>query len=283
MISYDKPITDIIRVRRSWRSYRPDPVGNLDKERIRISLSRLDRPPFGSSVRIVLADAPGQGMGRVKGTYGVVTGASTFLIGVLTPSEGGYEDFGYLFEAAILAVTSLGLGTCWMGGTFSRGYFADVAGIAEGEVIPAISPVGIVSDRRTLVDRLFMITAGSRSRKPFDELFFRDHFAGSAGRDVDAGPYALPLEMVRLGPSSSNRQPWRVVMKDGMLHFYLTRTPGYSLLFAGVDLQRVDMGIAMFHFEQTLREQGGTGSWKIDDPGISPLPPMTEYVVSWVP
>lgn len=282
MFSYEKPVTDIIRIRRSWRSYRPDPVSGQDKERIRSLLSGLGCPPFGSTVRLVLADASAQGMGRVKGTYGVVTGASTFLIGVLRPSEGGYEDFGYLFESAILAMTSLGLGTCWMGGTFSRGLFADMARLEAGEVIPAISPVGLSADRRSMVDRLFVFTAGSRSRKPFSELFFLDGFESKRKNDF-AGAYALPLEMVRLGPSSSNRQPWRVVMRDGSLHFYLSRTRGYALLFGEVDLQRVDMGIAMCHFELAARELGLPGSWKITDPGISPLPPMTEYVVSWVP
>mgnify|MGYP007068778349 FL=1 len=42
MVSYDKPVTDVIRVRRSWRSYRPDPVGANDKERMRSFLSGLD-------------------------------------------------------------------------------------------------------------------------------------------------------------------------------------------------------------------------------------------------
>ena len=31
----------------------------------------------------------------------------------------------------------------------------------------------------------------------------------------DAGVYELPLEMVRQAPSAVNRQPWRVVMRDG--------------------------------------------------------------------
>jgi len=282
MVSYDKPVTDVIRVRRSWRSYRPDPVGAHDKERMRSFLSGLDCPPFGSAVRIVLADAPGQGPGRVRGTYKVVTGASTFLIGALRPSEGGHEDFGYLFEAAVLAATSLGLGTCWMGGTFSRGFFADMAHLEEGEVIPAVSPVGIAAERRSAIDRIFVRTAGSRFRKPCSELFFTGSFA-SPWTGADVGAYALPLEMVRLGPSASNRQPWRAVVRDGAVHFYLARTAGYSLLFGEVDLQLIDMGIAMFHFEQTLRERGLAGSWKIADPGISPLPARTEYVVSWVP
>ena len=48
------------------------------------------------------------------------------------------------------------------------------------------------------------------------------------------------------------------------------------------DLQRVDMGIAMCHFELVARERGLAGSWVVRDPGI-PLPGKdTEYTVTWV-
>jgi len=30
------------------------------------------------------------------------------------------EDFGYLMEEAILFATGLGLGTCWLGGSFTK-------------------------------------------------------------------------------------------------------------------------------------------------------------------
>jgi hypothetical protein len=48
------------------------------------------------------------------------------------------------------------------------------------------------------------------------------------------------------------------------------------------DLQRVDMGIAMCHFELTAKELGIVGKWKISDPGSISVPQDTEYVVSWV-
>jgi hypothetical protein len=281
MISYNKPIADLIRIRRSWRSYREEPVGKDDKESIRAFISGIEKPPFGSEVRFILADAPGQGFGRVRGTYGVVTGASSFLVGVLKPSNKGFEDYGYLYEAAILYITSLGLGTCWMGGTFSRTLFSDMAQPQKGQIIPSISPVGIIADNRSLIDTMFVFTAGSRARKQWASLFFKESFSSPLGEDA-AGPFALPLEMVRLGPSASNRQPWRIVMDDKGFHLYLSRTFGYGLLFRDVDLQRIDMGIAMFHFERTALELGLKGSWLIQDPGISPVPSSTEYVVSWV-
>ena len=281
MISFGKPITEIIRIRRSWRSYREEPVSKNNKEDIRTFISGLDNPPFGSQVRFVFADAGGQSLGRVRGTYGVVTGASSFLVGALKPSGKAFEDYGYLFEALILSITSLGLGTCWMGGTFDRTFFSDMAQLNEGEIIPTISPVGIIAQRRNLIDTMFVLTASSRARKAWSSLFFKDTF-NSPLREDTAGPFALPLEMVRLAPSSSNRQPWRIVMNAQGFHFYLTRTFGYRILFGDTDLQRIDMGIAMFHFERTAIELGLQGSWRIQDPGLSFLPSMTEYVVSWV-
>ena len=67
--------------------------------------------------------------------------------------------------------------------------------------------------------------------------------------------------MVRLAPSAGNHQPWRIVRENDDFHFYLQRNkslkPGSPLnrLLGMADLQRVDLGIAMCHFE-------------IDSPGI---------------
>jgi hypothetical protein len=282
MIRYDKPASKLIQVRRSWRSYREKPVSADAKESIQAFISGLYDPPFGSTIRFVIAEAELSGAKRPQGTYGVVKGASTFLVGILQPSTKGLEDFGYLFEAVVLFITSLGLGTCWMGGTFDRRLFSGMTQIQEGEIIPAISPIGIIADRRTFVDSIFSMTAGSRTRKPWTEIFFQETFGNTLDRDA-TDVYAPPLEMLRLAPSSSNKQPWRIVMKNRCFHFYLLRTRGYTAIFREVDLQRIDMGIAMFHFEQTARESGLPGRWEDHDPGISGLPERTEYVISWIP
>jgi len=95
------------------------------------------------------------------------------------------------------------------------------------------------------------------------------------------------LEMVRIAPSASNRQPWRVIKVRDRWHFYLQRTPGYrdnllSRLTTVADLQRMDMGIAMSHFEMTAIELELTGSWVIRDPQIELPDAHTEYTVSWI-
>jgi nitroreductase len=282
MIRFDRPVTELIAQRRSWRSYRHEPIEEDIKNRINDIISGLDPPPFGSKMRFSLIDAGIPEKKRVKGTYGVITGAGNFLAGALSPGAMAFEDFGYAMEALILFITSLDLGTCWIGGTLNRSYFGDKMALKEGEIIPAITPVGYVTERRSLLDSLFFLSAGSKNRKPMHELFFDGDFSTSAPAG-SAAQYADALEMVRLAPSAVNKQPWRIVKKDGMFHFYLCRTRGYNTFSGDVDMQRIDLGIAMFHFHSCAREAGLGGRWEIIDPGISSLPKRTHYCVSWVP
>ena len=282
MIHFDRPVQELIAIRRSWRSYRDDPLSGEIKDRVLEVIANLEPPPFGSQMRFSLIDARLPEKKRVKGTYGVISGAGHFLAGALSPGDMAFEDFGYTMEALILFITSLGLGTCWVGGTFSRSYFGEKMGIYPGEMIPAITPVGYVTHRRSLIDSLFFLSAGSKTRKPFAEVFFENAFSTPISRQR-AGEYEQPLEMVRLAPSAVNKQPWRVVKKDGMFHFYLCRTRGYNAFWGDVDLQRIDLGIAMFHFHSCAHEAGLAGRWEVIDPGISPLPQRTHYCVSWVP
>jgi len=117
-------------------------------------------------------------------------------------------------------------------------------------------------------------------------MFFLKSFGNPLSPD-DAGAYAVPLEMVRIGPSATNKQPWRIIKDGNTWHFYLQRTKGYgnSLTFKLLrlaDLQRVDMGIAMNHFELTASETGLKGNWAVREPQITKPDSLTEYTVSWV-
>ncbi len=47
------------------------------------------------------------------------------------------------------------------------------------------------------------------------------------------------------------------------------------------DLQRIDMGIAMAHFDLTARELGLIGQWVIDEPHLEKTDEQIEYTISW--
>lgn len=173
------------------------------------------------------------------------------------------------------------MGTCWLGGTFKRGGFAGKISINEGELLPAITPVGYPKDKRSVVDRMFRYVAASDKRKPWNELFYL-HDTDKFLDDHHSGGFNTPLECVRLAPSASNKQPWRIIMGRGQdtVHFYLKKTPGYGNMGKDIELQNVDMGIAMCHFELSAKELGLKGDWSVNNPQIQSA--GLEYIVSWI-
>jgi hypothetical protein len=273
-------ISETIRVRRSCRTYSDRPIEPERLAELKGCLASNTRGLFGNSTRFELLDFNELGAEEIRtlGTYGVIRGARLFIVGVVRKQPKAMEDYGYCLEKIILKATSLGLGTCWLGGTFRRRGFARAMNLSGAEYLPAITPVGYPGKKRSLTDRLFRFSAGSDQRKPWNELFF-DRDADTPLQRESAGRYEIPLECVRLGPSASNKQPWRIVRDRGAFHFYLNRTPGYDTLIKDIRLQNVDMGIAMCHFELSANELGEDGVWEVH-------PPQTpsgdrEYIVSW--
>jgi len=274
-------IAEIIKKRLSVRTYLAQPLPPEIKETLRGFFSIL-RGPFGGTVRfnLIESDLARKESNAKLGTYGVIRGASTYLVAVVEKADRDLEDFGYSLEKAILYATSLGLGTCWLGGTFKKSEFGKAIEQKDHEILPCITPIGYPSSKKSLIDSAMRFTAGSKNRKKWDDLFFSCDFSHPLS-ESEAGKYVIPLEMLRLAPSASNKQPWRIVKDANKSHFYLQHTKGYAK-FLAYDLQRVDMGIAMCHFELTAKELGIDGKWQISDPGCISTPQDTEYVVSWV-
>jgi hypothetical protein len=239
------------------------------------------RSPFGSEIRFRLLDLDEMetvGAGTL-GTYGVIKNARRFIAGAVRNQPKAMEDFGYCMEKNILEATALGLGTCWLGGTFSRSGFAEKMRLAEDELLPAVTPVGYAGDRKSLIDRVFRFTAGSDRRRSWHEMFF-DGRIDNPLQPESAGPYETPLACLRMGPSASNKQPWRIIKDNRIFHFYLKCTPGYNAILGDIKLQNMDMGIAMCHFELSSTALGLKGHWQSDDPQLETG--GLEYIASWV-
>lgn len=282
-----KPIAELIRQRYSCRKYQDKPIDGGQQRLLSDFLGLKSAGPLGARARFVLVAASDRDRQSLKGlgTYGFIRGAVGFIVGAAERAPRDLEDYGYLMEHAVVFATDLGLGTCWLGGTFSKSGFAKKIAVTTREIMPAVAVVGYIAEDSRFGGWIRK-RAGSDLRFPWESLFFDEKF-GEPLTPERAGFYAEPLEMVRLAPSASNKQPWRIVRVGEALHFFLQRTKGYgegSLLFRLLhlaDLQRVDMGIAMCHFELTARELGLTGHWVIDEPDIKKPDKNMEYTVSW--
>jgi hypothetical protein len=282
-----RPVTEIISRRFSCRTYLEKPIEPATQQSLEDYLASCTAGPLGTAARFKLIAATEQDRRALKGlgTYGVIKGATGFILGAVKKAEKDLEDFGYLLERIVLFATGLELGTCWLGGFFTRSTFADALNLSADETLPAVVSVGYIAAKPHWIDSVIRRSAGSDNRLASEKLFF-DQAWGNPLAPQAAGDYCVPLEMVRLGPSASNRQPWRIIKGAKAWHFYLRRTPGYDRSSAGLlktaDLQRVDMGIAMCHWALTAGELGLPGQWAIHEPQIQKPDGLTEYTVSWV-
>ena len=117
------------------------------------------------------------------------------------------------------------------------------------------------------------------SRIDFDKLFFEGDFNTplSEEKATAAGVFEA-LENVRVAPSAVNKQPWRVVIDGNAAHFYEKKDKGFAT--PDYDLQKIDVGIGMYHFETELVSKGLSPKLEISDPGLA-MPDDTEYIATY--
>ena len=276
-------IIDTIKSRTSCRTFSPSHLNEEDKKKITDILFDTDlTSPFNDTIKncrfeIVELENKNPEEKRKLGTYGFIKGASQFIIGITRKSKNVKEEFGYVFEKLILKFTGQGFGTCWLGGTFNRKNYAKTIHMEENEYILCISPIGIPAASRRLSDKLIRRAIKAKKRKNWEDLFFEDNFSSPLAKN-SAENYEIPLDMVRLAPSAGNKQPWRILKeKDrNVFHFYwiIGKNMNYN------KLHKVDIGIAVCHFDLTVKELGLKGNWKIKQE--SPLNiDKFKYVITW--
>ena len=272
-------VEDAVKKRYSVRNYQEQEIESDKRKAIELFIDSLDNP-LGDKVKFHYLDNKDIKDNEKLGTYGVIKGANQYIGTTIKLEPMALEALGYELEAVILYLAHLGLGTCWLGGTFNRGGFAEAMKIEEGEVFPAIIPYGYATANKheKEIEMRKMIQADHR--KEWNQLFYNNDFQSLLTKE-EAGDLTFPLEMVRLGPSASNKQPWRILLKDGACHFYEYKEPGYSEMFP-YDIQRVDIGIAAAHFDFSVKEKGIKGHFdRAYQPELE-LPEHMEYVFSWI-
>ncbi|MBN1305283.1 MAG: nitroreductase family protein [Anaerolineales bacterium] len=281
-------IQDIIKERYSVRTYLTKPVAQETQAVLQSYLDNLKTGPLGTPVRlgmIAAAEKDRQSLHRL-GTYGFIKNPTGFILGAVQTGPHALEDYGYVMEQALLQATALGLGTCWLGGSFTQSSFARKAKKQRNEIIPAVTSIGYPAPNAREKDWIRR-RARADTRKPWNLLYFHRSFQTPLTKKDIEHSYVQGLEMVRIAPSASNKQPWRIVKDGSRWHFFCQRTPGYGkgswyfTLLHLADLQRLDVGIAMCHFELTVRELGSKGKWIVSDPGLELIDEKTLYIASW--
>lgn len=273
----DFSVEEAIRVRTSVRSYSDRLLDNATLEKLHAYRKTLSNP-FSGRVRFRLLESNVIESEKL-GTYGMIKGAKYFIGAAVENGDMALEALGYEVEQLVLYAASLELGTCWLGGTFNRGRFAKAMEVQENEIFPIVTPIGYASDKKRIVSSLMRKFGKFDQRKPWDTLFFDGSFSTPLTWEK-AGEYASVLEQVRLGPSASNLQPWRIVRQGDSYHFYEAKNKGYAER-ASYDIQQVDMGIAACHFHLSAIEKGLDGEFLKLSGHVPDAPENTRYIFTW--
>ncbi|MBQ7688420.1 MAG: nitroreductase family protein [Clostridia bacterium] len=253
------------------RSFNGSPLGEKDKHAMQAYID-AQKNPFGVPIVFRLLEAKAYGLSSP-----VIVGEDTYLAAKVSTKQKYYEiAFGYSFEAACLYAQSLGLGTVMLAASLSRTAFETAMELGENEVLPLASPIGYPAEKKSIREALMRKALKADERISFEALFFKNDFSVPL-RKSDAGVFSEALEMARRAPSAANKQPWRAVVQDDTVHFYENKTMKESTLG---DVQKVDIGIALSHFDLTMQEEGHSGKFIESDPHLE-TPENHIYIVSY--
>ena len=263
-------IVDTIQGRRSVRTFEDRPLTPNDRAFVEQTIQDIETP-FGVPVKFRLLDAAAHGLKSP-----VIVDARDYVAAKVERVEGAELSLGFAFETFCLRAAEHGLGTVMLAASLSRKSFEKAMEVGAGEVMPVASPVGYPATKMSMREGMMRKAIKSDERLPFSQIFFKGSFGASLS-PTDAGRFEKPLQMLRLAPSATNKQPWRVVVDSNSVHFYEEHGLKESALG---DIQKVDMGIALSHFWLTAQELGLEGRFVTSDPKIA-TPQNTEYITSF--
>ncbi|MFA9376989.1 MAG: nitroreductase family protein [Lachnotalea sp.] len=272
-------VEEMVKTRYSVRTYTDQPISAQVIEQINAYINKLSNP-FSKKVNFSILETRNSSKSEKLGTYGVIKGSTNYIGATVAKEEMALEALGYEFEKLVLYLASLNLGTCWLGGTFNRNSFANALEVNENEIFPIISPFGYAANKKRFADSLVRKIAKSDQREPWNKLFFNKEYETVLTQE-EAGAYAFALEMVRLAPSASNKQPWRIIKDGSTFHFYEEKAKGYSDRFS-YDIQSIDLGIAACHFHLPVLEKDLSGKFKIVKTPEIVVPENYIYSFSWI-
>ena len=272
-------VNKTIKERYSVRTYDKKPVSDEIKEKIMSYAESLSNP-FGVKINFKFIEKSTSASGEKLGTYGFIKGADLFIGATVPKEKCAQEALGYDFEKLVLYITSLGLGTCWLGGTFNKSAFTEEMKVNENELFPIVSPVGYPASKLRLTEKVFRRSLNADNRADWNELFFFKDFSTPLDKTT-AGHYANPLEMLRLAPSAKNKQPWKVVF-DGKAFHFIQLFAHENNDGSGQEMHRIDMGIAICHFHLAAVENNLNGYFKKYESLDFDISEGTAYITSWV-
>lgn len=213
-----------IENRISRRKFEKEPLTGSEKENIISLIQQLNE---ASGLTMAFMEDGSSAFRKFRKSYGLFTNIrSIILLKGKKNDKDLKEKAGYYGEDLILSITDLGLGTCWVGGTFDK----DELTIDSDEELVCVVVVGKVA-APSLTEKMVR-SAIHRKVKSIEERIISDQ---PLPQWVQNG-----MKAVLLAPSAVNSQKAMFKYENNILSAHIAND--YSM-------DMIDLGIAKKHFE----------------------------------
>lgn len=208
---------EAIQARHSVRSYRADPIPEDVKGRLNVEITACNREG-GLHIQLVTEEPRAFDSGMAR--YGKFSGVRNYIALIGPKGDGLDEKLGWYGERLALLAQTLGLNTCWVALTFSKGAAKANSAVAAGEKLVCVLALG------------YGATQGvPHKSRPVDEVC---RVTGTAPAWFAAG-----MEAALLAPTAVNQQKFLFTLDNGRV----------SAKSTGGFYSKVDLGIVKYHFQ----------------------------------
>ena len=235
-----------LRSRRSVRAYTSQSLEKSVVDAIKAEITMINTVEAGMRFQLILDDpAPFDGF---RNSYGLLRNVRNYIACVIEPSyPDTYQRCGYCAQQLVTLAVSLGLGTCYVGGSYNADLTS--AQLRAGEKIPFLIALGYEDKgKETLIAKVGKSLTHISKKRPADILTSDVSISENANRPL----LYTGLEAMLCAPSSMNRQPVRVEYRQGEI---------LAKVGSGSNSDLIDLGIALFNFQAVY-----PGVWEWGNP-----------------
>jgi nitroreductase len=223
-----------ITQRKSVRQYKMDALDVETLQKIDQFIQQL--VPMDPEIEVSITRTPYEAMGKLFSIK------APYYMTVASEPAGNYlENAGFMLQQLDLFLPTLGLGGCWVG------------------MAKPSKSVGFNKSHEFIIAYAFgkpEIFEPRTSVTQFSRLPLNKIHKGERYNDL--------VELARLAPSATNSQPWFYVDDDECIHIYRVRQNIFKgLIFER--LNRIDIGIGLFHLYIAALVKGHTPSFIMDE------------------
>jgi len=278
-------LCDAIPRRTSVRSYQAKALPGDSLSQILLS-GRSSESLFASIALRFLLMRDGPSFARESGplmrSYGRILNAPHYIVAVSETKPGYLTNAGFRMEQLILRAAAMGIGTCWMGGFYSRDKVADMLSLREDEQVVALTPIGWSASGRwnQVIRKATKLFVPHRAgRLPLEKLTFETRWGRPADHSLSIQSRWLPfLEAARHAPSWMNSQPWRFILHGDSVTLAVRRPASQK----GLPYYLLDGGIAMCHMYLVAQTAGSSNRWNCSPAHLDDVRDALGIPADWV-